>query len=64
MPIDATEPTPADTLELPTLALRYRLTNYDAAYLRLAIKFSVPLATTDELLREAAVSAGVNLVVP
>ncbi len=62
LPIDATEPTPADTLELPALALRYGLTNYDAAYLRLAITFSLPLASTDKLLREAAVSAGVNLV--
>jgi predicted nucleic acid-binding protein len=62
LPIDATQQTPAETLELPALAQRYGLTNYDAAYLGLAMSADLPLATTDKLLRGAAVSAGVGLV--
>jgi predicted nucleic acid-binding protein len=63
LPIDAAQQTPAEILELPVLAQRHGLTNYDAAYLVLAMKFNLPLATTDRLLRQAAASAGVNLVV-
>ena len=47
-----------------SLANRYELTNYDAAYLELAIRRKFELATTDEALRKAAVKAGVSLVRP
>ncbi len=47
--------------ELPSLAQEYGLTNYDAAYLALAIKLNLPLATTDRRLKEAAVSAGLSI---
>lgn len=60
--IDAVQQMPAEILELPVLARKYSLTNYDAAYLELAMKLGLPLASTDKLLREAAVSAGVDLV--
>ena len=43
------------------IALRYRLTSYDAAYLELALRLRLPLATLDEELRAASVSAGVAL---
>lgn len=43
------------------LAERFRLTLYDAAYLELAIRRSVPLATLDDDLRRAAVTAGVKI---
>jgi predicted nucleic acid-binding protein len=46
------------------LAEQYNLTVYDAAYLELAIRESVPLATLDNELREAARAAGVALVEP
>ena len=47
-----------DTL---TLARSHRLTPYDAAYLELAMRLSVPLATLDKDLRRAAEQAGVAL---
>ena len=39
-----------------------RLTAYDAAYLELAMRESLPLTTLDDQLRQAARSAGVALV--
>jgi predicted nucleic acid-binding protein len=44
------------------LAERYRLTLYDAAYLELAQRLELPLATLDVDLREAAQAAGVALL--
>lgn len=43
------------------LADRYRLTAYDAAYLELALRRRLPLATLDRQLRDAARSAGVKV---
>ncbi len=60
--IDAAQQTPAEILELPALAQSHGLTNYDAAYLALADRFSLPLATTDSGLRRAATSAGVRIL--
>lgn len=53
---------PPGVLDLPrlnTLALRHHLTAYDAAYLELAMRRSLPLATLDEDLKKAAVAEGV-----
>lgn len=44
------------------LARRYRLSSYDAAYLELALRGSLALATLDEDLRKAAKRAGVSIV--
>lgn len=44
------------------LADRYRLTLYDAAYLELAQRQHLPLATLDQSLRTAATAAGVELL--
>jgi len=44
------------------LAQKYRLTLYDAAYLELAVRRRIPLATLDRELRAAARSAGVQLL--
>ena len=41
------------------LAREYALTAYDAAYLELAMRLGLPLATLDQKLREAALRAGV-----
>ena len=47
------------TLEL---AERHRLTLYDAAYLELALRRSLPLASLDQELRRAAAAAKVKLL--
>ena len=48
--------------ETRRLARTHRLTSYDAAYLELAIRLGVPLATLDERLKGAAKQEGVALV--
>jgi predicted nucleic acid-binding protein len=45
-----------------SLAREQNLTEYDAAYLELAIRESLPLATVDDGLRNAARDLGVALV--
>lgn len=57
--IDTTAPSPALILDL---ALRYDLTSYDALYLDLALRRSLPIATQDCALANAALVAGVGLV--
>ncbi len=47
---------------LLALALRFGLSSYDAAYLELALRLQLPLATTDAALREAAMTSGVGAV--
>jgi len=44
------------------LALEHDLTTYDAAYLELAIRRGLPLATADERLRAACRTTGVELI--
>jgi predicted nucleic acid-binding protein len=48
--------------DLLQLAEKYHLTSYDASYLELAMRSSVPLATLDKPLRRAAKDAGVALL--
>jgi predicted nucleic acid-binding protein len=48
--------------QLPGLCRRFKLTAYDAAYLELAIRLQLPLATSDVALRAAALGAGVPLL--
>jgi predicted nucleic acid-binding protein len=62
LPIGVAAQTPSEILELPTLAQGHGLTNYDAAYLSLAIGSNLDLATTDSDLRRGAASAGVKIV--
>lgn len=62
LPISAVEETPFEILELPNLARSHGLTNYDAAYIDLAKRLNLPLATNDYDLRKAATSTGVLLV--
>lgn len=52
----------ASAEDLLQLALRHQLSSYDASYLELAIRLQLPLATKDEALGKAALSAGVVLV--
>jgi predicted nucleic acid-binding protein len=46
-----------DTLNL---ARRYKLSAYDAAYLELALRMGLPLATLDAGLANAATTAGIT----
>ncbi|MEO5734696.1 MAG: type II toxin-antitoxin system VapC family toxin [Rubrivivax sp.] len=47
---------------LDALAARHGLTTYDAAYLELALRRGLPLATRDSGLKTAMAAAGVQLV--
>ena len=42
------------------LAQEYRLSAYDAAYLDVAVRRQIPLATLDSNLRKAALAAGIE----
>ena len=44
------------------LADRHRLTLYDAAYLELALRLNLPLATLDQALRDAAAALGLAVL--
>jgi predicted nucleic acid-binding protein len=46
------------------LARKHALTSYDAAYLELAMRLGVPLATLDAPLRQAAEAEGIAVFVP
>lgn len=48
--------------ETMSLAREHKLTAYDAAYLELAMRLGVPLATGDRSLGTAADNAGVSLL--
>ena len=61
LPIEAAQQTPSEILELPVLAQAHGLTNYDAAYLALALRFKLPLATSDSDLLRAMASTGVKI---
>lgn len=49
----------SETIEL---ADRYNLSLYDASYLELALRLCLSLATFDEKLKQAAMSAGVSIL--
>jgi predicted nucleic acid-binding protein len=52
----------AEDAALMALARMHRLTAYDAAYLELALRESLPLATMDDALQRAARAEGVPLI--
>lgn len=64
LPIQVGRQEPGTILQLTRLAQAHGLTNYDAAYLDLAARLRLPLATTDRGLRRAAQVVGVEMVVP
>ncbi|MEN6451767.1 MAG: type II toxin-antitoxin system VapC family toxin [Thermoguttaceae bacterium] len=47
--------------ETLSLALKWRLSTYDAAYLELALREGIPLASLDEALKRAAAEMGIAL---
>ena len=62
LPITVDPPNSAAVLELPALALKHQLTVYDAAYLELAIRSKLPIATKDNALKRAMASCGIKTV--
>ncbi|MBH0176399.1 MAG: type II toxin-antitoxin system VapC family toxin [Nitrospira sp.] len=61
LPIQADVQVTAHTIrQIQSLALSYRLSAYDAAYLELAMRKSLALATMDKALLQAARAAGVE----
>jgi len=62
LPIDAVQEAPGEILDLRALARTQQLTTYDAAYLAMASRLNLPLATTDSGLRRSAAAAGIALV--
>ena len=62
LPIEIdTSPAPGQR-QLFELAMRYQLSSYDAAYLELAMRHGLPIATEDLHLKEAAMAAGVDVL--
>ena len=60
LPIDVDrQPVPAS--EILGLALRFGLSSHDAAYLELALRLQLPVATGDGPLRAAALASGVGV---
>jgi predicted nucleic acid-binding protein len=65
MDIQLDEPIDADRLDtIVTLGRQYMLSGYDAAYLELALRTRLPLATRDNALGEAIKKAGGVLFSP
>ena len=62
MPLDIAPDRAPDGARVLHLARLHRLTVYDAAYLELAERLALPLATLDTALRRSAVEAGVALL--
>jgi len=48
--------------QIPSVARQQNLTAYDAAYIELALRAALPLATLDSRLRQAAGRVGITLV--
>ena len=61
--IDVEEPAPAVTAirNGTAAAMRYGLTAYDAAYVDLAVRENLILATLDTAMRKAAEQAGISV---
>jgi len=55
-------PLVTDFPRLHSLACTYELTAYDVAYLDLAKRLSLPLATRDDELRRAAMAEGIEVL--
>ena len=64
LPIRIDRPEPESVMKLPALALDQELTVYDAAYLELALRLGLPMATKDKALKRAMANSGVKLVEP
>jgi len=64
MLIDIDPPDSTAILSLARLAHTHSLTSYDAAFLELAMRLQLPLATNDKALEKAAIAVSVELFNP
>ena len=64
LPITVDPPSTTTVLDLPALALKHQLTVYDTAYLELATRCKLPIATRDNALKRAMTSCGIETVEP
>ncbi len=62
LPIEVDPNTSNQALQILDLAHRHGISAYDAAYLELALRMQLPLATLDRKLAAACLSAGVAVV--
>ena len=63
LPIEVENPSRTQVFVIVrALAGQYQLTGYDAAYLELAIRHKLSIASLDKALARAALAAGVNTV--
>jgi predicted nucleic acid-binding protein len=63
LPIEVENPSRTEVLvTVRALAGRYQLSGYDAAYLELAIRHNLPIASLDRALSRAALAAGLDTV--
>lgn len=61
LPIDIDRQVPGPAAIL-SLSMRHDLSSYDAAYLELALRRQVPIATRDKALADAAWASGVGVL--
>ena len=64
LPITVDSPDADRVMDLPVLALKQQLTAYDAAYLELALRLKLPIATKDAAMKRAMTSCGIDSVKP
>jgi predicted nucleic acid-binding protein len=62
MPIQVVRREWLHNIALEGLARKHHLAAYDVAYIHLALREKLPLATSDQPLREAALAEGVTLI--
>lgn len=64
LPITVDQPDADKVMQLPEFALKHQLTAYDAAYLELALRLKLPIATKDGAMKRAMASCGIETVKP
>jgi predicted nucleic acid-binding protein len=62
LPIRVESQSMLENIDLESLSRRWELAAYDAAYIQLAQRTNVPLATSDGRLRDAAIAEGVAVI--
>jgi predicted nucleic acid-binding protein len=64
LPISVDSPDADSIMKLPKLALKHQLTAYDSAYIELALRLKLPIATKDAAMKRAMSSCGIETVRP